>query len=243
MAMILFIKAMKTITSTICLLFIIIFFTQCKKESTSTVVDNPITVTKDYSPVTAGSTFTYSDSTNDLVTSFSMTATGINSTLYGKTYSKLSTSNGNTFYRAKSGAKYYQLTSYPSMSSNEFENVYLIDSLPVNSTWTVPFKILNVLGFPDSLNAVATYKISEKGISRAVEGRLYTNVIHVSLIDVSAYSAVPPSGQLAGAIASGDFYFALGVGLIQGRFEVEDVSSFGISSYKSSQILSTYNIK
>ena len=47
MAMILFIKAMKTITSTICLLFIIIFFTQCKKESTSTVVDNPITVTKD----------------------------------------------------------------------------------------------------------------------------------------------------------------------------------------------------
>ena len=243
MAMKPFIRAMKYITSSFSLLFIIIFFSQCKKESTTTIIDPPVTVTKDYSPVTSGSTFTYSDSTNDLVTTFTMTASGTISTLFGKTYSKLTTSDGNTLYRTKSGAKYYQLTSFPAMRSNEFENVYLNDSLPVNSTWTVSFKILNVLGFPDSLTTVATYKISEKGISRAIQGTLFTNVIHVSLTDVSAYSAVPPSGQLAAGIASGDFYYALVVGLIQARFEVEDVPSFGISSYKSSQILTSYSIK
>lgn len=234
---------MKSTTTSICLLFIIIFFSQCKKESTTTIIDPPVTVTKDYSPVTSGSTFTYSDSTNDLVTSFTLTATGTNSTMFGKAYSKMTTSNGNTLFRGKAGAKYYQLTSYPSMSSNEFENIYLNDSLPVNSTWTVSFKILNVLGFPDSLTAVATYKISEKGISRAIQGKLYTDVIHVSLTDVSAYSAVPPSGQLAAGIASGDFYYALGVGLVQARFMIEDVPSFGISAYKSSQILTSYSIK
>ncbi len=243
MAMILFIKSIKSITTLICLLFIVIFFSHCKKKSTNTIVDPPVTVTKDYSPISTGSTFTYSDSTNDLVTSFTITASGTNSTLFGKSYSKLTTSNGYTVYKAKSGAKYFQLTSYPDMMSSEFENVYLIDSLPVNSTWTVSFKILNVLGFPDSLNAVATYKISEKGISRAIQGKLYTDVIHVSLTDVSAYSAVPPSGQLAGGIASGDFYYALGIGLIQARFNIEDVPSFGISSYKSSQILTSYSIK
>lgn len=222
---------------------ILLFVLCCCKKETTTTTDPTPTVSKDYAPVTTGSTFTYSDTTNDLVTSVTITASGTTNIQYGKTYTTLTASNGNNILLAKQGAKYFNLASYPAMNSGTFENNYLIDSLAVGATWKVGFKIYNVLGFPDSLNAVATYKIVAKGTTRAIQSNLFNNVIHVQLTDISAYSATPPSGQLIGNIAHGDYYYALGVGLIQSRLIVEDIPSFGISEYKSGQILISYNIK
>jgi hypothetical protein len=217
------------------------FFCFCKKETTTP--NTTPTDTKDYAPVSAGSTFTYSDTTNDIVSLVTITASGVNNMQFGKMYTTLSSSNGSNIYLAKQGAKYYNIASYAAMNSGTFENNYLIDSLAVGATWKVGFKIYNVLGFPDSLNAVATYKIVAKGITRGIQSKIFSNVIHVQLTDISAYSGIPPAGQLAAGIAYGDYYYALGVGLIQSKFVVEDVPSFGINAYKTGNILVAYSIK
>ena len=220
---------------------IAVIFSQCKKE-------NPAPVTpaanKDYQPLTAGSTFSYNDTTNGTASVYTQTVTSNTIVRNGKNFVKLSNSNGSEQYIAKSGVNYYQLTLYSSLHGGEFEDNYLNDSLPVDSSWTVAFKTYNPLGFPDSLYTFATYKIAGKGLSMTINGTVFTEVIHVSLTDVSAYSQIPPSSSnnLITRMATGEFYYARGVGLIKSELNIDDNPPYNISAYKTWKTLASYHI-
>lgn len=225
------------------LLYIALVFTQCKKDDIG--ANTPVTpvIIKDYLPSSTGSTFSYTDTTDGVASSYTLTATGVGINLFGKNYNKLNGSDGSVRYRAKLGTNYYQIVSLPQLHSGEFEDRYLNDSLPANSTWTESFKIVNVLGFPDSLIAIATYKISEKGVFRTVKGNSYTNVIHVALTDISAYNDSVATNPMMVGIATGNFYYSIGVGLIQSNVAVADNSPYGINAANSSQTLTSYTVK
>ena len=227
----------------VALLCIVLVFTHCKKDDIG--ANTPVTpvITKDYLPLTTGSTFTYTDTTDGVASFYTLTASGVKINLFGKDYDKLNGSDGSVRYRTKTGTNYYQIISLPPMHSGEFEDKYLNDSLPVNSTWTESFKIVNVLGFPDSLIAFATYKISEKGVSRTVKGNAYTNVIHVALTDISAYNDSVAANPMIVGIATGNFYYSPGVGLIQSNVAIADNSPYGINAANSSQTLTSYTVK
>lgn len=219
----------------------ITLFVQCKKDSGSE--NNPPVTPKNYLPVTAGSTFTYHSVINTSATDYTLTATSGDSLVNGKSYTKFTGSDGETRYYRRVGVNYYQVSSLPTLpGSPVFEDNYLNDSLPVNATWNVQFQFTNPLGFPAQLTAVGIYKIIEKGISLPVNGTTYKDVIHVRLTDVSGY-AVLSDPPLVTGVATGDFYYSQGVGLVQGSLAVADNSSYGIAAYNKVESLKAYTVK
>ncbi len=197
----------------------LLIFTQCKKDDGGG--DPPATVTKDYSPVTTGSTFTYRDSTivaaGTNVKSYTLTVTGGDTTVNGKKYYKLSGSDTSVRYKAKVSANYYQLTSLQGLGIGLFEDNYLNDSLAVNDTWsqtTSPFVIPGGGGF--TATATLKYKIASKAGSLSVNGTTYGDVINVQLASLT----VVASGLPFTINATGSYYYAKGFGLIQGSLDI-----------------------
>ncbi len=195
----------------------LLIFTQCKKDN---VIDTPA-VTKDYSPLTTGSTFTFRDSTivaaGTNVKSYTLTVTGGDTTVNGKKYYKLSGSDTSVRYKAKVSANYYQLTSLQGLGIGAFEDNYLNDSLAVNDTWsqtTAPFVIPGGGGF--TATATLKYKIASKGGSLSVSGTTYADVINVQLASLT----VVASGLPFSINATGSYYYAKGFGLIQGGLDI-----------------------
>ena len=77
---------MKRLASSVCLVLCsVFFFSKCKKD------DTPVAATTDYSPLTAGSNWTYSYSQNSsAATTFTLTATANDTTVAnGKKYTIL----------------------------------------------------------------------------------------------------------------------------------------------------------
>ena len=221
----------------------ITLFVQCKKYNGSDNENNPPVTAKNYLPVTAGSTFTYHSVINTSATDYTLTATSADSLVNGNSYTKFTGSDGETRYYRRVGVNYCQVSSLPSLpGSPVFEDNYLNDSLPVNSTWNIQFQFPYPLGFPPQLTAIGTYKIIEKGISLSVSGTTYKDVIHIKLTDVSGYGALSNPPLITG-IATGDFYYALGVGLVQSSLTVTDDPSNGINAYSKTETLKNYTVK
>lgn len=204
----------------------LILFTKCKKD------DNPVTeaVTTNYSPLTVGSTWTYNytQSPNPTVP-YTLTVVDKDTTISGKTYKVLSSSDGSgNKYLAKVDSNYYRFATYPIIGN--FEELYLKDNRDVNSTWTnsVPF---TYPGIPIPLTANLTYTVKEKGGSSTVNGTAYNDVIHIRL-DVSLPS---PFGNVGG----GDFYYAKNIGLINSIISVQAAAG----SFSSTTSLTSYTIK
>ena len=197
----------------------LLIFTQCKKDDGGG--DPPVTVTKDYSPVTTGSTFTYRDSTivaaGTTAKSYTLTVTGSDTTVNGKKYYKLSGSDTSVRYKAKVGVNYYQLASLPALGIAGFEDNYLNDSLAVNDIWSETTPSFVIPG-GSGLTATATlkYKIASKGETLVVNGTSYADVIKVQLASLSVASF----GTSINITATGSYYYAKGIGLIQGSLDV-----------------------
>ena len=170
----------------------LLIFTQCKKDDGGG--DTPPAVTKDYSPLTTGSTFTYRDSTitaaGTTTSSYTLTVTGMDTTVNGKKYYKLTGSDTSVRYKAKVGANYYQLTSFQALGVTAFEDNYLNDSLAVGDIWsqtTAPFAIPGGSGF--TATATLKYKIVSKGVSLTVNGTTYADVINVQLASLTVVAS------------------------------------------------------
>lgn len=156
----------------------------------------------DYSPLTAGSTWTYQTTAGP---NYTLTATNRDTVAMGRTYRVLTNSAGPNNYRAKSGADYYRFGVVPGFGANGFEELYLKDGQALNAIWQAT-QTINVPGVPVPVTATLKYTLKEQGISRTVAGKAFANVQHVRL-DVSV--------ALVGSVGGGDFYYAKGVGLIE----------------------------
>lgn len=180
-----------------------------------------------YQPMTKGSFWKYKDSAlTGLVTT--MTATGTQKTLNGKTYDVVSTetpgqpSAEEYFYVAKPlyGLRF-------DVQGNTIDFIYLVDTASIGTTWTA--NMLPVNGLNARFNGV----MMEKNISKTVAGKNFTNVIHTQL---DLQYEIPVLGWTSFAVY--DYYIAKGVGIIR----IETTQTFG-GSVKAVSDLIDYSIK
>ncbi|MCW3106283.1 MAG: hypothetical protein JWQ09_789 [Segetibacter sp.] len=199
-----------------------LFFTQCKKDSSAA------TSATNFTPLTEATnwTYRYTEGTSAAST-FKLTVTNRDTVANGKTYKVVSNSDGTTSYMAKIGNDYFRFASFPSIGVNSFEELYLKDNKAVNETWTgaACFKYSGA-----DITANLTYTIKGKNESRTVNGTVFNNVIHVRL-DIVIFGS---------GIGGGDFYYQEGVGLIEDSISV--TPPFG-STYTSKEEIISYQIK
>ncbi len=180
-----------------------------------------------YSPLTANSTWTY---LNTPGSSFTLTATSRDTVANGSTYRVLNNSSGGNNYLRKDGNNYYRFGSLAELNIGALEELYLKADQPVNGIWMAS-QTFNITGFPIPITANLNYTVKDKGITRTVSGKAFSNVTHVRL-DISIASL--------GAIGGGDFYYAEGIGLIENAVKVNVP---GQAAIDQTIILTAYSIK
>ncbi len=192
--------------------------------------DNPtpdVPATVDFSPLTANSTWTYQNTPG---ASFTLTATNKDTVANGKTYRVLLNSTGGNNYLGKSGSNYYRFGTIAQLNISAAEELYLKDDQPVNATWLAT-QSFTVPGIPLPLTANLNYSIKEKGISRTVASKAFSNVTHVRLdLSITGF----------GSIGGGDFFYADGVGLIENEIKINVP---GQAAINQTQVLTAYTIK
>ena len=210
------------------ILLIATIFVGCKKDSSNKTTP-PGSST--YFPVTAGSSWVYNNAiTNGATNTNTITMTGKTVVINGKTYySALSITptkeTDTTYYYAEDH-------DYAIRGSNAAAGVTIElqagnDAQPVGYTWTTaPSDNGTIAGLP----AQTVNTIVEKNVSRTINGKVYTNVIHTR----ANLQYNTGTGFLTVAVY--DIYLAMGIGL------VEADSSIGGALYESETIIS-YTIK
>jgi hypothetical protein len=193
-------------TNALILLAATIIFTDCNKNDS-----NPGSNTSGtYINANAGSTWTYHEDNSSGVTptssDYTVTSTSQDSTINGRKYHIYNYSYGGSQYLSASGHNYYQYDSIPITGGVNVERLYLKDDAEQGATWSQDFD-LTVSGL--TVKLTATNKIEEKGISRTVNGKAYTNVTHVS---TSLSTALIPASAFTSSI---DSYYAPKVGMIE----------------------------
>lgn len=202
-----------------------LLFTSCKKDKGESPSDdtNTKTTSDTYQPLTTGSTWKYVES-GDTTTH---TITGATQVFGGKTYTtveaKSKAGTDHAYYYVKDHVYILRQTL---SGYGDIAFTYLNDTAKVNATWTANVTDGGTLG---GIPARMIGAIAQKGISKAVNGKTYTNVIH---------STAQLQYNLGGytTLATYDFYAAKGIGLIE-----IDASSFGFTT--SSIKLASYQIK
>jgi hypothetical protein len=170
----------------IVLSYLIVLF-GCKKDETIT--------DKSYSPSSAGSKWSYD---GVIVEGTFNEMTGKTSKKFNKTYfeKRVSTATNQYFYYGtRIGNNYYTVVSAPNDINLENEILYLKSDASIDETWVNDIKY----GY-DVLGSQWTFKMIEKGITKVVNGKSYSDVIHTR-----RYS----DGLTV------DSYYSLGIGLIE----------------------------
>jgi hypothetical protein len=142
----------------------------------------------------------------------------------------LNISTGGNSYLGKNGNDYYRFGSFSVPGLSGVEELYLKDNQPVNAIWSTSQSV-TVPNVPFPLTANLGYSIKSKGESKTVNGKQYANVIYVRL-DITVIGF--------GTIGGGDFYYAEGVGLIEGRILI---TIPGQAPITESQTLISHSIK
>lgn len=192
-----------------------VVFSQCKKSS-----DSPIAA--DYLPLTVGTNWTYVSNG----VSSKLTVTSKDTVALGRTYKVVSNNNGPNQYHGKSGNDYFRFATFQGFLPNGVEELYLKSDQNVNGTWQL---VVNVMFGTVPVPVTAKYTIVEKGITKNVQGKNYTDVVHVVLALSSAL----------GNNGGGDFYYAKGIGMISSTLTIMVPGS----SQTSTTELTAYEIK
>ena len=190
-------------------------FFSCKKDPTPAPVPDA-TVYMSYTP---NSSWNYTVTNNITATNLNYTITSTNrdSSINSKAYHVFTNSTGvaNEYYNL-TGNDYYTFRSLPTtLGGKAIENIYLKDNVAVNASWNQSYSI-NVSSIPITVNIINT--ITEKGISRTVNGIAYTDVIHVTTtLQVTALGVPLPAGAVITDIQS---YYAKKVGMIESKNKI-----------------------
>ncbi len=217
-----------------------ILFSNCKKEDTP-VDPGP---TKDYLPSTAGSTFTYKSVSGGGTNTYTLTVTANDTSSNSKTYKILTSTDGVNRYRAKIDNNYYQLAAFDGLNIPSFEDLYLKDNAAVNDTWNGAATFPSPLDPTQTINAKLVYTIMEKGISKTVEGKSYSDVIHVKL-GLSISATIPPIPVPINIdLGGGNYYYSLGVGLIKSELNISSSNPLvTFPPFNLTETLTAYLIK
>jgi len=201
----------------------------CKKNT------NSVTPNTSFCPVTVGSTWTYLMSSsdgkfNDSV--FTFTATDSTKIIGNKTYNIFNSSVGDVYYSItdsgfyRTGSLLSTLLGLPQLAT--FEELYLKPNAVADSTtWGSNF-VITYAGSP--IPVTITYTIPSIGKTMTVLGKTYTNVVDVHLSSSASYNGLQITP------ATGDFYYAQGVGLIS-------VDATVFNSATLSNVTTTFNLK
>jgi hypothetical protein len=184
-----------------------LIFAACKKNDSKPDSGNSAT----YINMNAGSSWTYHEDNSSGATpisfDYTVTSTDHDSTINGTKYHVYNYSYGGNQYLSLSGHNYTQYDSVPIVGNSFIERLYLKDDASVGTPWTQNFP-LTIPDIPFPVTLDISNKITEKGISRTVNGIDYSNVIHVS---TSLSSDLIKSGLTS----SIDSYYAPNVGMIE----------------------------
>ncbi len=187
-----------------------LFFTSCSKTDNTPV--NPPGQTA-YLNTTAGSSWTYHENNSSgatpVASDYTITSSSKDSTINGKSYHVNNYSSGGNQYLNISGHDYYQFDSIPGGLGGVFERLYLKDNVAKGGTWSQDVNIsITISGIQVPLTVTVTNKIVEKDISRTVNGKDYSGVIHVS-------TTLSSTGIPTGLTSAIDSYYAPNYGLIE----------------------------
>lgn len=193
----------------------LLVFSQCKK-------DDAPTPSGDYLPLTVGTNWTYVSNG----VSSKLTVTSKDTVAMGRTYKVVSNNNGPNQYHGKSGSDYFRFATFQGFLPNGVEELYLKSDQNVNGTWQI---VVNVMFGTVPVPVTAKYTIVEKGTTKNVQGKNYTDVVHVVLALSSAL----------GNNGGGDFYYAKGIGMISSTLTIMVPGS----SQTNTTELTAYEIK
>ncbi|CAL1521038.1 hypothetical protein [Chitinophaga sp. MM2321] len=182
--------------------------TACSKEM-SREGDMPATSNCDYAPYTTGSSFSYIDinQTQDTL-AYTLTVSG-DTTINNVVYKKVGDDSVFTCSNCKDGI-YTQIASiltFQGYKADDLKITYLKDNVPAGTSWEDTVAVNNG-GVTSS--GILKQTITEKNITKTVNGKNYTDVIVVRM-DASAIILNNPVS--VGTISTS--YYAKGVGLIE----------------------------
>lgn len=196
-----------------CLFAFIMASSSCKKSGSN---NSPASL-EPYISLKSGNSWTYETVNNITVTTSANTVvSSTRDTLIGtKTYHIFTNSNGavNDYYNI-SGNDYFTFRNLVTLGSNSVESIYLKDNAVAGTSWSQVVTIAPFSGVPTTIPLTVGYSIAEKGISRAVNGKNYTDVIHIT---TTLSSTSLPSGSIATDIHN---YYAPKYGLIESKYKI-----------------------
>lgn len=191
------------------------FIASCQQNNTVT----PPPSSCSYAPYSNGSEFVHIQSNGDTSTTVVTGDTVINGAackILSQTFS--SGNQGGVVYHYCGGGSYMYRNLYvPQYNIVVDSLVYLKDNLSVGDTWTASFSgVFNTI----PITAEYEYSCVATGLTRTVSSQTFNNVVHVRS---DAYATTLGIRKM---IATTNYYFAEGVGVIE-----TDVSGHKIVSY------------
>jgi hypothetical protein len=203
----------------------------CKK---SDPTPDPIPA-QPYISLTVGSTWDYQTTNNltSITTPNKVISSSNDSSIGSKKYHVFTNSNGtgNSYYNT-TGNEHWTFTNLGAGSSG-IENIYLQTGKDAGYGWSTPVNL--PINGGSTLPVTLTNTISEKGISKTVNGIIYTDVIKTTTTITAI--ALPPN-SLTTDIQS---YYAPKVGLIEGKYKIS--LPLGGINIDQNTILKTSTIK
>jgi hypothetical protein len=152
---------------------------------------------------------------NNSTSDYTITSTANDTTIDSMKYHVYTYSYGGSKYLGIEGHDYYQYDSIPITGGVNIQRLYLKDNAAKDDTWKQDFNLQIQELQGATIQLTVQNKVVEKGITKTVNGKDYSNVYHVS---TSLSSSAIPSTALASTI---DSYYAPGYGLIENTTQVE----------------------
>ena len=218
----------------------IIVSASCKKTTSSN------STATSYCPTTAGSYWTYLRTASDTTyqdTTMTLTATNKDTVMNGVTYAVFNNSVGGPMYYGSSDKAYYRggslLAAFGLSELASFHEMYMTKNPTIDTAWSTTLTVVLPL-FPapiDTQKITLRYSIAATDISYTVLGNTYTKVSHVKLTS----DPITISGTTIPPAATGDYYYAEGVGLIS--FYLKSVSPVTYRNVTTNFLLKSYSVK
>jgi hypothetical protein len=184
-------------------------FVGCKKS------ENNTTVVPVYLNNNAGNTWTYelaeTESGSTTTNNYTLTATSRDTNINGNAYRVFTNSAAGNEYYLKNNNDYSEFLNITLLNDLQFENLYLRADAAAGNSWSQTIPPITTSGITANLAKFDT--LLEKGLTKTVKGKTYTDVIHVaSAIRMTSISVpIVPLNSLQSSVHN---YYAPGVGRI-----------------------------
>jgi hypothetical protein len=185
-----------------------------------------------YQPTTKDSYWTYQENASGELDTNTTTMTGSSTVINNRTYYQARTAYRSQIFPTDSGYFSHDGHIYTALSKiadDTLDTYYLNDTTAVNGTW------ISKVNSKGTINGVSTRiagQIVEKNISRTINGKSFTNVIHTKFY----YQQDDGTGAGFTTVITFDYFIAKGIGIIEqdatgvGFTTVETILDYSIKS-------------